>query len=99
MSGDFIQARVAKVNLRLPVHRDPATTLAIADEITAKVAELEAEAGRIDSQAFALQAAYAFAVALHQEKAEREADNRELLKALDRIAGQLKEMLDGEVDS
>lgn len=96
MSGEFIQARVAKVNLRLPLYRDAATTLAIADEVTAKVAELEAEAGRIDSQAFALQAAYAFAVALRQEKAAREEDNRDLLKALDRIAEQLRRMLEAE---
>lgn len=96
MSGEYVQARVAKVNLRLPLYRDAATTLAIADEVTAKVAELEAEAGRIDSQAFALQAAYAFAVALHEEKAGREDDNKALLKALDRIAGQLRCMLEEE---
>lgn len=99
MNGEFVQARVAKVNLRLPVYRDEATTLSIADEVTAKVAALEAEAGRIDSQAFALQAAYAFAVALRQEKAGREEDNKELLKALDRIAGQLRNMLETEIAS
>ncbi len=97
MSEDFIQARVAKVNLRLPIYRDRQTTLTIADEVTARVAEMEAEAGRIDSQAFALQAAFAYAAELHAEKAERDADTRELLKVLDRIAGQLARLLKDKV--
>lgn len=94
MSDDFVQARVAKVNLRLPIYRDKQTTLAIAEAVTTRVAEMEAEAGRIDSQAFALQAAFAYAVELHAEKADREADTRELLKVLDRIAGQLARLLE-----
>lgn len=91
---EFVQARIAKVNLRLPIYRDRQTTLAIAEEVSARVAEMEEEAGRIDSQAFALQAAFAYAAELHAEKAERETDNRELLKVLDRIAGQLARMLE-----
>lgn len=94
MSEDFVQARVAKVNLRLPIYRDRQTTLSIADEVTARVAEMEAEAGRIDSQAFALQAAFAYAAELHAEKAARDVDTRELLKVLDRIAGQLARLLE-----
>lgn len=96
MSEDFVQARVAKVNLRLPIYRDRQTTLSIADAVTARVAEMEAEAGRIDSQAFALQAAFAYAAELHAEQAERDADTRELLKVLDRIAGQLARLLEEE---
>ncbi len=95
MSEDFVQARVAKVNLRLPVYRDKQTTLAIAEEVSARVAAMEAEAGRIDSQAFALQAAFAIATELHAEKAARDADTRDLLKVLDRIAGQLARLLEG----
>lgn len=98
MSDEFVQARVAKVNLRLPVYRDKQTTLAIADEVSARVAEMEAQAGRIDSQAFALQAAFAYAAELYAEKADREADTRDLLKVLDRIAGQLKLLLEKAED-
>lgn len=94
MSEDFVQARVAKVNLRLPVYRDRQTTLAIAEEVSARVAAMEEQAGRIDSQAFALQAAFAYAAELHAEKAERDGDTRDLLKVLDRIAGQLKRLLE-----
>ena len=98
MSGEFVQARIAKVNLRLPVYHDAQTTLRLAEEVSARVAEMEAEAGRIDSQAFALQAAVAFAAELHADKAAREADNRELLKALNRIASQLKAMLEANAE-
>jgi cell division protein ZapA (FtsZ GTPase activity inhibitor) len=94
MSDESIQARVAKVNLRLPIYRDKQTTLAIAEEVTARVAAMEEQAGRIDSQAFALQAAFAYAAELHAEKAARDADNRDLLKVLDRIAGQLARLLE-----
>lgn len=98
MSEDFVQARVAKVNLRLPLYRDKQTTLAIAEEVSARVAQMEEQAGRIDSQAFALQAAFAYAAELHAEKDERDADTRDLLKVLDRIAGQLKLLLEKAED-
>lgn len=98
MSDDFVLARVAKVNLRLPIYRDRQTTLAIAEEVTSRVAAMEEQAGRIDSQAFALQAAFAYAAELHAEKAERDADTRDLLKVLDRIAGQLKRLLEKAED-
>ena len=95
MSEEFVQARVAKVNLRLPIYRDKQTTLAIAEEVSARVAAMEEQAGRIDSQAFALQAAFAYAAELHAEKADRDADTRDLLKVLDRIASQLARILKG----
>lgn len=92
--GDFVEARIANVKLRLPVYRDKQTTLKLADEVTAMIATMEEKAGRVDSQAFALQAAFAYAVALRAEKDEHDADTRELLKVLDGIATQLNGLLD-----
>lgn len=98
MSGEYIEARIANVKLRLPVYRDKQTTLELAEEVTALIGEMEEKAGRVDSQAFALQAAFAYAAELHAERAERDQDTRELLKVLDGIATQLQGMLDREQD-
>jgi len=94
MKGDgFVEARIANVKLRLPVFRDKQATLALADEVTARIAAMEESAGRVDSQAFALQAAFAYAMELEAEQADRDKDTRELLKVLDGIATQLNALL------
>lgn len=94
MNGGHIEARIANVKLRLPVVRDPKTTLELAEEVTARIKAMEEKAGRVDSQAFALQAAFAYAAELHAERAEREDDTRDLLKALDAIAASLNRLLE-----
>lgn len=93
MNDGFVEGRIANVKLRLPLYRDRQTTLEIAEEVTARIAEMEERVGRVDSQAFALQAAFAYAAELHAEQAEREQDTRELLKMLDGIATQLNGLL------
>jgi len=94
MNGTHVEARIANVKLRLPIYRDKQTTLEIADELTARIAEMEEKAGRVDSQAFALQAAFAYAVELRAEQDERDRDTRDLLKMLDGIAGQLRRVIE-----
>ena len=92
--GDHVEARIANVKLRLPVYRDKHATLELAAEVSARIAAMQEKAGRVDSQAFALQAAFAYAAELRAEQAERDKDTRELLKALDSIATQLNGLLD-----
>ena len=94
MSGDRVRAKIANVTLDLPIYRDAASTLALAEEVGALVASMEAGAGRIDSQAFALRAAYEFARRLKSLEAENEADHRELVKALDGTASALTKLVE-----
>jgi len=96
VSGESVEARIANVRLRLPVYRDKQTTLELAEEVSRLIDGMEEKAGRVDSQAFALQAAFAFAAELHAERAERDQDTRELLKALDAIATQLNRLIETE---
>lgn len=98
MNERYVETRIANVRLRLPVYRDKQTTLELAEAVTARIGEMEEKAGRVDSQAFALQAAFAYAVELHAERAERDGDTRELLKALDAIATQLNGLLEQSGD-
>ncbi len=92
MSEETIQAKVANVTLRLPVYRDKKHTLELAEEVEALVASMEAEGGRIDSQAFALRAAYEFARRLKVLEDENAAEERALIKALDGTATALRRL-------
>ena len=94
MSEDRVRAKIANVTLDLPVYRDTASTLVLAEEVGALVASMEEGAGRIDSQAFALRAAYEFAHRLKSLEAENEADQRELIKALDGAASALTKLVE-----
>lgn len=98
MNGGFVETRIANVKLRLPVYRDKQTTLELAEAVTARIARMEEQAGRVDSQAFALQAAFALAAELHAEQAERDQDTRDLLKVLDGIVTQLNRLLEATGD-
>lgn len=93
MSGDVIRTKIANVSLNLPVYRDKKSTLELAEEVEAVVAGMEADAARIDSQAFALLAAYEFARRLKVLEDENDADLRELLKALDGVASTLQRLV------
>jgi cell division protein ZapA (FtsZ GTPase activity inhibitor) len=93
MSESYVDARIANVKLRLPVYRNKQATLDLADEVSALIASMQEKAGRVDSQAFALLAAFALAAELHAERAGREQDARDLLKVLDTIATQLERLV------
>lgn len=93
MSDQFVEARIANVKLRLPVYRSKQATMELADQVTALIQSMEEKSGRVDSQAFALQAAFAYAAELHAERDGREQDTRDLLKVLDSIATQLERLV------
>jgi len=93
VSDAFIQTKIANVTLRLPVYRDEIQTVALAKEVERLVASMEAGADRIDSQAFALRAAYEFAKQLRELEDENAADLKELLKTLDGTATALQRLV------
>ena len=94
MSDEMIQAKIANVTLRLPVYRDKKTTLALAKEVGEVVASMEANADRIDSQAFALRAAFEFARRLKALEDKDADDEIALIKALDGTASALQRHAD-----
>ena len=93
MSDPYIQTKIANVTLRLPVYRDQKHTLELAKDVERLVASMEADADRIDSQAFALRAAYEFARQLRELEDENAADLKDLLKTLDSTATALQKLV------
>lgn len=84
------QVRIANVNMRVPVFLDEETTERIAQEVDACIARIEAESTIIDTQKFALLAAFSFAVEKHALLEEQDQDTRDLVKALESLASRLK---------
>jgi cell division protein ZapA (FtsZ GTPase activity inhibitor) len=93
MSQPTHRTRIAGLTLDLPVHGDPEETERLAEEVTARVREIEAASTRIDTQAFALKAALSFAAELREAKAAHDADTAEILKALDAILTRLEDIV------
>jgi cell division protein ZapA (FtsZ GTPase activity inhibitor) len=90
MSPDTIQAKVGGVTLALPIYHDEKTTLDIVDAVNNRLAEIEKGSIRIDTQAFALQAAIHFAAELERCRREEDGQNRALTLALDTILERLR---------
>jgi len=94
MKEATLRTKIGNVTLNLPIYRDKQTTQALAESVSEVVAEIEASADRIDTQAFALRAAYTFAYRLKELEEQNDADLRELLKALDGTASALQRIVE-----
>ncbi len=91
MSGsERIAVRVAGVKLTIPVYKSPEFTEAIAARVEERLQEIEASSRRIDSHAFALQAALEFAIECQARQDQGEEEARELAKALARAASAIR---------
>lgn len=69
--------------LQLPMCIDEETTRAVIGRVNQRLRDIEAASGRVNTQAFALQAAYAFAADLERAERRQQAATQELLGALD----------------
>lgn len=99
-----MKTQIGGVTVEVPVHETPEQTRMVVDRLNAVYAEIEAESERIDTQRFALLAAYRFAAEnerLRQEhaadaarlKQAQHAETQELLAALDRLSGSLRRLV------
>lgn len=86
--------RIANASIEVPVFQDQETTLEIAHHVTAQVQAIEKSYGRIDTQAFALRAAFDLAVELEQIRRNAEQESRDMIMALDELVTRLKDLVD-----
>lgn len=86
------KVRIRSIPVTLPIHIDMETTGILAREVEERLKRIEDDSDIIDTQRFAIQAAYEFAGELHDLEARQEQDTRDLVKALERIATQLREL-------
>ena len=89
MKGDRIEVKVGGKTVSVPVYQDRRTTLRLVQRLDAKLKEIEAESPRIDTQAFALEAALAFAAELADTETLHETESKEVFKELDQISKEL----------
>ena len=93
-----LRVKIGNHTVDVPIYKDTESTKKLAFEIGEKLGEIEASSQRIDTQAFAIRTAYAYAAELEEAREAAKVDDRELVKALDAIMTRLRKLLDG-IDS
>jgi len=91
--SDTIAVRVGNTRITVPVYRTPGETEALAAELTEALRDIEAASDRINTQAFALQLAFACAVRAAEAERSAEADTREVARALDQLLKRLRALV------
>jgi cell division protein ZapA (FtsZ GTPase activity inhibitor) len=92
MTPARVRVTLAGKTIDVPVHGDTQATQKLVARVNARIKEIEQRAGRIDTQAFALEAALDFAAELHRVEQEAEADRKSLYNELDRLGKQLDKL-------
>lgn len=85
---------VGRTKLVVPEGVNTATARNAAATVAAKVQQIEDEAPYVDTQRFALQAAFEFALLLEGAREAATAETRETLLALNTLQDRLTEILD-----
>lgn len=88
-----LTVKIGRITVSVPVHVDEEQTLRLVDRLNRKLAEIEESSTRIDSQAFAIQLAYAFAVEAEEQKAARTEDEHEVIRRLSDFHDRLREIV------
>lgn len=88
-----LEVKLGGKTVHVPVYKDEQTTLRIVEHVNQRLAEIEEASPRIDTQAFALQTAYLFALDVEHAHAEEAEDEADLIRALTRLQLSLKEVL------
>jgi len=91
---DKIQLKVGSLPLPIPIYDDERTTRQIVKQVNDRLRQIEDESERVDTLAFALQAAVAFAADLHRARAEHAEENKDILVALHAIVESLRHIRD-----
>ena len=86
MSGGRVKVKLGRKTIEVPVYEDSRATLKLADLVNERLKAIEAESGRIDTQAFALEAAFAYAAEAQALADTAGADRVEMLKELERLS-------------
>ena len=86
MSPARVKVKLAGKTIEVPVYGDSQLTQKLAARVNQRLKEIEQRAQRIDTQAFALETALAFAAELEEVRGESEADRKAMLAELDRLS-------------
>lgn len=98
MTSTRMRVEVGGVKLALPVFQDRETTLRIVEEVNKRLAEIESESQRIDTQAFALEAAFSFAAQAAELEQHKQRETSEVLVSLTKLSESLRALLEETPD-
>jgi len=87
-----VSVRLGTVSLNVPVYQDPETSARIAQEVTEKFQEVADRSDVINTLHFALLTAYEFACELDALRREKEADEAEISRRIQRFQTTLKQL-------
>jgi len=97
--AEVIAVAIGRTKVRMPVIESREFTEAIARRVTERLAEMEEKAERVDTQGFALRAAFEFAAEAALLREEQRDTERDLVRAIDGIAdriGRIVTAMEGE---
>ncbi len=89
-----MRAEIARLSLSVPIYQDEKTTKRLIQQVNERFEEFEGKSSKIDSLAFALQAALSFAADLHEAQEDQAEETKEVLVALDALAETLQTALE-----
>ncbi len=85
---------IGRNKVSVPLYRDIETTENIAREVAERLEKIEAESPVVDTQKFAVVAAYEFAMEGRALEDEHREDTQDLVKALERLAKELRQLVE-----
>lgn len=88
-----VKVALRGVELSVPILKDEETTLRLVDAVNRRLRSIEAGARKVDTQKFALLAAYLFAMDAEETKLEAAEQEEQLLAKLDQLFTKVQEML------
>lgn len=92
MIEERTKVRIAGKTITVPVYRNRRTTLRLAKRLDERIQEIEKAGSRIDTQAFALEAAISFLAELADAEQEREEETTQVFNDLDSLSKTLDEL-------
>lgn len=92
MKGFTLKKKVAGLTLNVPIYVDEATTDELVRKVTERIKQIEQESERVDTQAYAVLAALAFAAELRAEQDLREQHEADLLRSLRKVTEALRSL-------
>lgn len=95
MTDHTMEVQVGNLNLKIPIYMDENTTRLLVQRVNQRLREIERQSTKIDSHAFALQAALSFAAEAEDRKLDSDEDSRELMAQLDQMNESLEDLLAG----
>lgn len=90
----FHKIKIKNLPVAVPLYKDADATERIAQTVEDRLTEIESQSSHHDIIAATFRTAFEFARDHAELKAQWESDNRELVKALERLTSQLKKLVE-----